>query len=143
MAITYTALNFSESATGPPDFTKGSCDFRAGCVPLHWQRDWDTSSLMLAVFLIQVTSKPYEISPRLGYVICVRTPIPFFFRSDEYLEASINRPPMMSTPESENQRPLTFFDITIGNSPAGRVVFSLFTDLVPKTADNFRRSPKF
>jgi peptidyl-prolyl isomerase D len=35
-------------------------------------------------------------------------------------------------------RPLTFFDITIGGQPAGRVVFALYTDLVPKTAENFR-----
>ncbi|KAJ7450822.1 peptidyl-prolyl cis-trans isomerase [Mycena latifolia] len=35
-------------------------------------------------------------------------------------------------------RPITFFDITIGDKPIGRVVFSLYTDLVPKTAENFR-----
>jgi peptidyl-prolyl isomerase D len=35
-------------------------------------------------------------------------------------------------------RPLTFFDITIGGRAAGRVIFSLYNDLVPKTAENFR-----
>jgi len=35
-------------------------------------------------------------------------------------------------------RPITFFDITIGGNPAGRIVFSLYNDLVPKTAENFR-----
>ncbi|KAJ6552228.1 peptidyl-prolyl cis-trans isomerase [Mycena vulgaris] len=35
-------------------------------------------------------------------------------------------------------RPITFFDITIGDQPIGRVVFSLYADLVPKTAENFR-----
>ncbi|KAJ7507018.1 peptidyl-prolyl cis-trans isomerase [Mycena galericulata] len=39
---------------------------------------------------------------------------------------------------SAADRPLTFFDITIGEKPFGRVVFSLYTDLVPKTAENFR-----
>ena len=34
-------------------------------------------------------------------------------------------------------RPNVFFDITIGGTPAGRIVMTLFTDLVPKTADNF------
>ena len=34
-------------------------------------------------------------------------------------------------------RPNVFFDITIGDTPAGRIVMTLFTDLVPKTADNF------
>ncbi|PPR06213.1 hypothetical protein CVT26_005472, partial [Gymnopilus dilepis] len=30
------------------------------------------------------------------------------------------------------------FDITIDNQPAGRIVFKLFDDVVPKTARNFR-----
>ena len=35
-------------------------------------------------------------------------------------------------------RPKVFFDITIGGSPAGRIVFELNSDVVPKTAENFR-----
>lgn len=31
-----------------------------------------------------------------------------------------------------------FFDITIGGQPAGRIVFKLYDDIVPKTAANFR-----
>ncbi|MFF6772117.1 peptidylprolyl isomerase [Streptomyces sp. NPDC012637] len=31
-----------------------------------------------------------------------------------------------------------FFDITINGEPAGRIVFELFDDVVPKTARNFR-----
>jgi len=31
-----------------------------------------------------------------------------------------------------------FFDITIGGKPSGRIVFELFADVVPKTAENFR-----
>jgi hypothetical protein len=42
----------------------------------------------------------------------------------------------MSSPD----RPLVFFDITIGDKPVGRVVFSLYSDVVPRTADNFRTS---
>jgi peptidyl-prolyl isomerase D len=40
--------------------------------------------------------------------------------------------------ESKDKRPITYFDITIGDQPVGRVVFSLYKDLVPKTAENFR-----
>ena len=35
-------------------------------------------------------------------------------------------------------RPKVFFDISIGDEPKGRVVFELFNDIVPKTAENFR-----
>ncbi|KAK1442099.1 cyclophilin-like domain containing protein [Babesia gibsoni] len=35
-------------------------------------------------------------------------------------------------------RPKVFFDIAIGGAPAGRVEFTLFDDVVPKTAENFR-----
>ena len=31
-----------------------------------------------------------------------------------------------------------YFDITIDNEPAGRIVFKLYDDVVPKTARNFR-----
>ncbi|THH12891.1 hypothetical protein EW146_g7279 [Bondarzewia mesenterica] len=31
-----------------------------------------------------------------------------------------------------------FFDININNKPAGRIVFKLYDDVVPKTAKNFR-----
>ncbi|WLQ32812.1 peptidylprolyl isomerase [Streptomyces castrisilvae] len=32
-----------------------------------------------------------------------------------------------------------FFDITINDEPAGRIVFNLFDDVVPRTAENFRQ----
>ena len=34
--------------------------------------------------------------------------------------------------------PRVFFDITMGDQPAGRIVFELFADTVPTTAENFR-----
>lgn len=39
---------------------------------------------------------------------------------------------------SEQQRTRVFFDIAVGDQPAGRVVFELYSDVVPKTAENFR-----
>lgn len=39
---------------------------------------------------------------------------------------------------SETERSLTYFDITVGGRPLGRIVFKLYNDLVPKTAENFR-----
>ncbi|TKA30660.1 41 kDa peptidyl-prolyl cis-trans isomerase [Salinomyces thailandicus] len=35
-------------------------------------------------------------------------------------------------------RSKVWFDITIGGSPAGKVVFELYNDIVPKTVENFR-----
>ncbi|MFF3395800.1 peptidylprolyl isomerase [Streptomyces sp. NPDC002669] len=32
-----------------------------------------------------------------------------------------------------------YFDITIDDQPAGRITFKLFDDVVPKTAENFRK----
>ncbi|RMZ89966.1 hypothetical protein DV736_g2797, partial [Chaetothyriales sp. CBS 134916] len=39
---------------------------------------------------------------------------------------------------SKSERPRVFFDITIGDHKEGRIVFELFSDVVPKTAENFR-----
>ena len=39
---------------------------------------------------------------------------------------------------AESKNPRVYFDVTIGGEPAGRIVFELFADVVPKTAENFR-----
>jgi peptidyl-prolyl isomerase D len=33
---------------------------------------------------------------------------------------------------------MVFFDITIGGTPAGRLEFQLYSDVAPKTVENFR-----
>lgn len=43
-----------------------------------------------------------------------------------------------SSSSKNNNRPKVFFDVTIGGKPAGRIVMELFTDIVPKTCENFR-----
>ena len=45
---------------------------------------------------------------------------------------------MAAPAPADVQRPITYFDISIDGKPAGRVVFSLYSDVVPKTAENFR-----
>jgi len=44
----------------------------------------------------------------------------------------------MSDIPTKSGRPITYFDVAIDGKPAGRVIFSLYNDLVPKTAENFR-----
>ena len=36
------------------------------------------------------------------------------------------------------ERSRVFFDISVGHKAAGRVIFELYNDVVPKTAENFR-----
>lgn len=40
---------------------------------------------------------------------------------------------------SNPPRPIVFMDINIGETPAGRLKMELFSDIVPKTAENFRQ----
>jgi len=40
---------------------------------------------------------------------------------------------------STSVRPIVFMDINIGETPAGRLKMELFSDIVPKTAENFRQ----
>eukprot|EP00283_Hemiselmis_rufescens_P005545 CAMPEP_0173435574 /NCGR_PEP_ID=MMETSP1357-20121228/15409_1 /TAXON_ID=77926 /ORGANISM="Hemiselmis rufescens, Strain PCC563" /LENGTH=197 /DNA_ID=CAMNT_0014400575 /DNA_START=60 /DNA_END=651 /DNA_ORIENTATION=- len=40
---------------------------------------------------------------------------------------------------SAGANPKVFFDVDIAGKPAGRIVFELFNDVVPKTAENFRQ----
>lgn len=37
-----------------------------------------------------------------------------------------------------NKNPRVFFDMSIGGAPSGRIAFELFSDVCPKTAENFR-----
>jgi len=40
--------------------------------------------------------------------------------------------------EVKSFKPRCFFDVEIGGISAGRIVFELFNDVAPKTAENFR-----
>lgn len=40
--------------------------------------------------------------------------------------------------EIKQHKPRCFFDVEIGGVSAGRIVFELFNDVAPRTADNFR-----
>lgn len=43
-----------------------------------------------------------------------------------------------SPPTSSGNNPKVYFDIDIGGSPSGRITMELRSDVVPKTAENFR-----
>lgn len=55
------------------------------------------------------------------------------------LETSIFRWSEYNIIMSSTTRPIVFMDINIGETPAGRIKMELFSDVVPKTAENFRQ----
>jgi len=40
---------------------------------------------------------------------------------------------------TDSKRPIVFMDITVGGTEIGRIKMELFSDIVPKTAENFRQ----
>ncbi|PVF98385.1 hypothetical protein CPB86DRAFT_806852 [Serendipita vermifera] len=44
----------------------------------------------------------------------------------------------MATPTT-TIRPIVFMDVSIGETPAGRIKMELYSDITPKTAENFRQ----
>nr|CAI5835173.1 unnamed protein product [Callosobruchus analis] len=44
----------------------------------------------------------------------------------------------VKSPPPTRERFRCFFDVSIGGLPSGRIVFELFSDVAPKTAENFR-----
>lgn len=40
--------------------------------------------------------------------------------------------------DKQTERARCFFDVSIGGLPSGRIIFELYSDVVPKTCDNFR-----
>ena len=66
-----------------------------------------------------------------------------FFQEGVYNDKKAPTKKYHALPEFKKDRPQTFFDIEIGKQgedsfKKGRVVFELFSDIVPKTAENFR-----
>ena len=61
------------------------------------------------------------------------TMIPEYHFQQHYQNEYVERYP------SEINRPMTYFEISIDGVYAGRIVFELFTDVVPKTCENFRQ----
>eukprot|EP01101_Sappina_pedata_P009326 TRINITY_DN5406_c0_g1_i1.p1 TRINITY_DN5406_c0_g1~~TRINITY_DN5406_c0_g1_i1.p1 ORF type:complete len:189 (-),score=37.83 TRINITY_DN5406_c0_g1_i1:20-586(-) len=49
----------------------------------------------------------------------------------------MNQPPVQDQPAASN-RPRCFFDISANSEPLGRIVFELYTDIAPRTCENFR-----
>lgn len=45
---------------------------------------------------------------------------------------------MAADVEKSASRTRCFFDISVGGLQSGRIIFELFTDVVPKTCENFR-----
>lgn len=60
---------------------------------------------------------------------------------DDFLQQPATTTKNLSCAMSSNTttRPIVFMDVNIGETPAGRLKMELFSDIVPKTAENFRQ----
>ncbi|KAI4159457.1 MAG: hypothetical protein L6R39_000359 [Caloplaca ligustica] len=43
-----------------------------------------------------------------------------------------------ATPTAHSTKPQCYFDVTVNDGPPARIIFDLYYDVVPKTAENFR-----
>jgi peptidylprolyl isomerase len=64
----------------------------------------------------------------------VNTTKPIGQKSDEKHDAATEKAIAAKRPN----RPRVFFDVAVGNQPAGRIIMELYGDIVPKTVENFR-----
>lgn len=97
---------------------------------------------------VECTSRSFleAVGSRPGHHSCLR----FYFVSDVsytdqcFVHSTLNLLATTQVFPSQNTSPTmaprskVWFDITIGGTSAGKVVFELYNDIVPKTADNFR-----
>jgi len=91
----------------------------------------------VAKILVEVKEKLPSASPRIGFIDQLRS-----------LEQRLGLPPasprtaraagFVDKTERQIANPQVFFEISIGGESKGRMVFELFADVVPETAENFR-----
>jgi cyclophilin family peptidyl-prolyl cis-trans isomerase/FKBP-type peptidyl-prolyl cis-trans isomerase len=60
------------------------------------------------------------------------------FRQYLYNNKSLVNKPLIPPVETNLDNPFVFFDIKIGEKSAGKIVFELYKNVVPRTAENFR-----
>lgn len=53
--------------------------------------------------------------------------------------AQATPPTVDLVPPPSDDLPKCYFDMTIGGKPAGRIIVQIRSDIVPKTAENFRQ----
>ncbi|CAE6448332.1 unnamed protein product [Rhizoctonia solani] len=120
------------SITMTDEERRGAKDFRA-----HALKDGETDLAAIAR-----TSSAASTSPRAPVLPVLSNPN-HSWECPLFLGLCFPPPPPCPQPStmasiSSLTRPKVYTDISIGGKPAGRVVYSLFSDLVPKTAENFR-----
>src|SRR5258708_40081032 len=71
--------------------------------------------------------------PMLSSALCLFLPLLVLFAVTAATAADDYKPHHAVNPKN----PQVFFEITIGDKPAGRVEMELFADTCPKTAENF------
>ncbi|CEP10452.1 hypothetical protein, partial, partial [Parasitella parasitica] len=63
-------------------------------------------------------------------------PISLFNLMETFVESQITN---LYNMDKKTERPVVFFDVSIGDVAVGRMKMELFSDIVPRTAENFRQ----
>ncbi|RZS07644.1 hypothetical protein BHM03_00038507, partial [Ensete ventricosum] len=96
-------------------------------------RNWGFQVIKSVSSLCYCLNMVSVVAPQIGFRVS-RAPHDFVGEVSLLLGPGIVHLAKMAT----KNNPIVFLDIAIDGKAAGRMVFELFADIVPKTAENFR-----
>ena len=89
--------------------------------------------LIFATIVLALAAAHAEEGPKVTHKVRAPLPRALTILSKVFFRRPSNIP--LTTPLVP---PQVYFDVSIGGTPAGRITMSLYGDVVPKTAENFR-----
>lgn len=99
--------------------------------------------LIFELELLEVGSTPgkgWPVNPMVTAIVFIVLGLMLWGYQQMTRSPSLPRGPVVTVEEAKHsaRNVHVFFDIEIGSKPAGRIEFELFTDVAPKTVENFR-----
>lgn len=118
--------------------------FRRACASIQLQDYTDARADLLSAGQLEPTNK--DIRAKLAEVKkkiaaakeAEKKKFGGFLSKMSMYDDKASAPAAVEAPKHDGPLPKAYFDMTIGDEPAGRIVFELFSDSVPRTAENFR-----